>query len=140
MRAKQKIPDAHLFYISLRPVRSDGSLDLHGTSVGLMFTSPAAAAKRPSDLAPNVDYRAMCRVIVNITDVHSQIVRSEDTCSPPKAPVPRCTLKQIWERAQKKGAKPIYAADIDFVDGTWSFRIYNVPPKDEKNLTFDDKC
>jgi hypothetical protein len=139
-RARALMPDAHLYYISLRPVRSDGTLDLAATSVSMMFSSPSLAAKRPADLAPNVDYRVKCQVAIHISTVMVQVSLGVDACKPPNAPAPRCTVKQIWERAQKKGAKAIYAADISFVDGTWSFSIYNVPPKDEKNLTFADDC
>ena len=33
-----------------------------------------------------------------------------------------------------------YVARITFVDGTWDFRISNVPPEDEVQLILPDNC
>lgn len=134
------LPDAQLYYIDADNVHADGTVDMSTTAISLMYASPSIAAKRPVDLATNQPFRDKCQVVAHLSAQMSQVVLSIDNCTK-HPPAPKCTLRQIWERAQKqKRANPKYVARITFVDGSWDFRIYNVPPKDEVQLISPDNC
>ncbi|HEX7699610.1 MAG TPA: hypothetical protein VF403_02780, partial [Kofleriaceae bacterium] len=125
-------------YGRFQAVRSDGLLDLSAQpgSPSWLFWSPAVAATRPANLAANQEFRGACAVIVEISTAHVQAIHTQTICDRKPVPAPRCSLRQIWERASKKGARRSYVAQIQFIDGRWYFAI----DADQLSLQFPDDC
>ena len=135
--ARAILPDAEPIQGHFPAVKSDGSLDLSAQpeNPDWLFWSPATSS-RPPNLASNQEFRGACAVYVDISTAHVQAIHTQTICDRTSTPAPRCTLRQLWDRAAKKGADRTLVADIQFVEGRWYFRI------DAKNLSlqFHDDC
>lgn len=134
--------DVELVYLDIAGVRADGTVDLTMKTghVTWKFWSRKIAAARPAALAKNAEYRAQCVVLVEAATTGVEVVRASDLCEGQVAVVPRCTFRQLWARAQKKGADPAYVAEIQLIRGAWELAIHNVPKRGTVSFTFKDDC
>ncbi|CAN5888969.1 hypothetical protein BH11MYX2_BH11MYX2_16420 [soil metagenome] len=138
-QAKELMPDAQLTLVDANGIRSDGTVDLtlkQGT-VAFMYWTPTMK-KRPPTLAANQDYRAECVIMIDITATQVQAIRTSNLCDKQTPVMPRCSFKQLWDRARAKGADPKYAAHIQLLFGAWDVRIDGAPDHDQ--FTFANDC
>ena len=135
--ARAILPDAEPIFGEFYAVKADGLLDLAAQpgNPHWMFWSPAASV-RPKNLAPNQEFRGKCAVYVDISTAHVQAIHTATICDRKSIAAPRCTLRQLWDRAAKQGADRKYVADIQFVDGRWFFRL----DANQLSLELRDDC
>ncbi len=144
-RAKARISDAVLIRLDATGVYPSGNADLtldKSFSVTYRFASPSGA-KRPAKLPMGVPYKSTCLIYVTVDEggVSTRVLKGWK-CKPPWIGRPKCSVKQIWKRAIRKGAPRSNAvADIGYwarmggSDGRWHFAIKGV-----KSFWVEDDC
>jgi predicted Ser/Thr protein kinase len=140
--ARDKISDAELIVGEFYAVASDGTLDLGAQpqTPTWLFWSPSVASRRPKTLAANVPFNDVCIVALIVSASSIETIREKALCDYKRVARPRCSLRQLWDRAKKKGAKSSYMAHITWTESRWFFRFDNVPDNDQLSLIFDDNC
>jgi hypothetical protein len=108
-RAKQAFPDAMLLRIDTYGVNREGivNTNVHGdfpSSILFRWRSPAAAARPPS-LPEGARNDAKCLYYYTVDeDGVSSYVTNEIGLEEPYVPRPKCTLQQVWSKAEALGA------------------------------------
>lgn len=135
---------ADVAFVELRAqgVRPNGRVDLTLSpelDVEFVFRSPHRS-QRGAGVPIGLDEDRYCLVVVELTREKIQVAStfSISDCADAFRPLPRCSLRTIWERALKRGAPRGNAiAEIDYLshDGKWFFTIDDVISE-----TFDDDC
>ena len=142
--AKSYFPDAVLVRIDADGVLPSGkaNLALDGKfSVLYRFMSPSAA-KRPADLPRGVEHKPTCIVYVSVeADEMTAYTLEGWSCDKMvQIRMPRCSAKQVWQRAVSRGASADNAvASLTYLvhrgRPAWWFKI------DEKDdYEIDDDC
>jgi hypothetical protein len=106
-KARAVFPDAELVRIDADGVLPNGKANLKldsGFSVLYRFQS-RANAKRPKDLPLGVEHKPTCLYYVNVTAANVTAYGLEGwKCEMAYAGKPKCSTKQVWDQAIKKGA------------------------------------
>lgn len=125
--ARKVFSDAVLVEFDVPAVHPAGYADLtigRGLEATYWFRSPSRS-KRPADQPRGVDVDIRCMVYVDVSrgtvNVYST---TAEKCNQPKRPRPRCSLKQVWDRAAKLGAPTSgVVAKITYLWDGWYFDI-----------------
>ncbi len=98
------------------------NLGLGDESSSYVFRSPANSA-RPPGVPKNVEVDIPCHIEVTVgTKLVEVDVRNDDSCKGRLRPFPRCSMRQIWEKAKAAGADLDTVAKVAFLpDGMWWF-------------------
>ncbi len=108
-RARETFPDAKLLRIDTYGVNREGIVNtrVHGdfpSSVLFRWRSPAAAA-RPPNLPEGARNDAKCLYYYSVDeDGVSSYVANEVGTDEPYVPRPKCTIQQVWSKAEALGA------------------------------------
>jgi hypothetical protein len=126
-------------------VKSDGTVDLKapGAGVRYAFQSLPGQGPQPARVPGVVPRRNLCgrqNVELRAKGLYAAPDQLDAPCLPAQTdplPEPRCELKELWEQAVHKGAKPRQRARIEYYraiagpawrfelqDGSLSFAIY----------------
>jgi serine/threonine-protein kinase len=122
--AKKIYSDAHLVTFDVPGVAPSGrtNLPLANFEVTYKFLSPSHA-KRTKPIGIEEDRPCWVYVEVNKKGTTARIVEW-DECKGKARPNPKCSLKEVWDRAYKFGApKSGAVASIDYLWDGWFFDI-----------------
>lgn len=95
-------PDAKLFRIDAEGVLPDGTIDLSQGSASFRFISAARGA-RPANVPLGAKWDPKCQVNVWV-EASGIDVREWTGCKEKPVPMPRCSLKERWQKMIAKGA------------------------------------
>jgi serine/threonine-protein kinase len=126
--ARSIFPDAGFARLDVYYVHPNGLADLTKSDddSSYVFRSPSHSA-RPTDVPRNVEVDINCYVEVTVGAKEVEVrVRDmspiDSNCKWPLRPLPKCSLAQVWGKAQADGAKTDTVAKIGFLsDGQWFF-------------------
>lgn len=142
--ARTLLADAGFVRFDVHYVFPSGKADLtkSDSDTSYLFRSPSHSA-RPAGLPSNVDAEIACYVEVTI-GVHEVEVRVRDNssdaaCRWPIRGLPRCSLAQVWAKAQADGVPGDAIAKVGFLeDGTFMFD--GAPDGSGGIKTYADAC
>ncbi len=138
--AKKHFPDAQIARIHAEGVAPDGLAHLTVSDdfeVLYRFVSPAAS-KKPADHPAGVKWEPTCMVQIFVAPRGVTVIPMKGFGCEKPLPLPRCTGRQIWQKAIDGGAPATNAyAELwyGFGGGKWSFDIDDVFDK-----AFTDGC
>jgi serine/threonine protein kinase len=120
-RAKSTFGDAGLLQIIAYGVNRQGVVNLdirgqHGTMVLFRWRSPAMS-QRPADLPQGAEVTAKCIFQYLIMEYGVMALTPErQSCQEPIVPRPRCTIDQVWQKAEARGApRGNYIGDFSYL-------------------------
>ncbi len=122
--AKSIYPDAYLVTFDVPGVAPSGRTNLHlaNFEATYNFLSPSHS-KRTLPVGIEEDRACWVYVEVNKKGVTARIVEW-DECKGRRRPNPKCSLKQVWDRAKVLGAPSSGAvAEINYLWDGWTFGI-----------------
>ncbi len=122
--AEQIYPDAKLVTFDVPGVATSGrtNLQIGGAEATYNFLS-ASHSKRTLPIGLEDERPCWVYVEVNKKGVTARIV-DWDECKGKRRPNPKCSLKDVWKRAQSRGAPATGAvAEIDYLHDGWFFSI-----------------
>ena len=108
-RARRAFPDAGLLQFLVYGVNRQGIVNLdirgkNGTMVVFRWRSPAMS-QRPADLPQGAEVQARCIYQYLVTEYGvMSLTPDRQTCQEPILPRPRCTIEQLWSKAEARGA------------------------------------
>jgi serine/threonine protein kinase len=108
-RARQTFPDAGLLQFLVYGVNRQGIVNLdirgkNGTMVLFRWRSPAMS-QRPADLPQGAEVTARCIYQYVVTEYGVMALTPDrQPCQEPILSRPRCTLEQLWSKAEARGA------------------------------------
>jgi len=124
--AKTIFSDAELVQFDVGGVRPDGLADLtlgSGQEATYWYRSPSRS-KRPKNAPVGVEVEIKCMVyVIASAKGVSAYPRTFEKCNHPFRPKPRCSLKQVWQKALKLKAPKNGVAQIDYLWDGWFFQI-----------------
>jgi serine/threonine protein kinase len=129
--AKKHFPDAQIARIDAEGVGPDGLVHFDVSSdweVLYRFTSPSAS-KKPASHPAGVKWEPTCMVQIFVKPGDVTVIPMKGFGCEPPVPMPKCTAKQIWQKAVAKGAPASNAyAELwyGYAGGKWSFDIDEV--------------
>ncbi|HUQ07031.1 MAG TPA: serine/threonine-protein kinase [Kofleriaceae bacterium] len=129
--AKKHFPDAQLARIDANGVGPDGLVNFtidEDWDVLYRFTSPSAA-KKPAGHPAGVKWEPKCMVQIFVEQDDVTVIPMKGFGCEPAVPMPRCSAKQVWQKAIAKGAPGANAyAELwyGYAGGKWSFDIDDV--------------
>src|SRR5262249_12823215 len=104
--AKKHFPDAQLTRIDAKGVSPDGlvHLDLADDfDVLYRFVSPSAA-KMPADHPKGLKWEPLCMVQIIVEANETTVIPMKGFGCETPIPNPKCNARQVWQKAQKRGA------------------------------------
>jgi serine/threonine protein kinase len=129
--AKKHFPDAQIARIDAEGVGPDGLVHFDVSSdweVLYRFTSPSAS-KKPASHPAGVKWEPTCMVQIFVKPGDVTVIPMKGFGCEPPVPMPKCSAKQIWQKAVAKGAPASNAyAELwyGYAGGKWSFDIDDV--------------
>ncbi len=107
--ARQTFPDAELVALIAYGVNRDGIINLeiegeNGSQMLIRWRSPAKS-RRPADLPQGAKVKADCTYQYTVLEMGiSAMPVGHMGCEEQTLPQPRCTIPQVWEKAEAAGA------------------------------------
>ncbi len=110
-------------------------------SVLYRFVSPSRA-KRPRDLPKGVPFKPTCKVYVNVTGNGVDVHPLEGwECDEPLVGKPRCSARDVWQKARLQGATTEEAAaDVGYWAGPGGKGRWHLDIEDEFSEWITDDC
>jgi serine/threonine protein kinase len=142
--ARKYFDDAVLIRIDAEGVFPDGKARLtmvEDWDVTYRFASPSRS-KRPKDLPKGVPFKPTCKVYVEVKSSGVGVWPLEGwECDEPLVGPPRCSARQVWQKARAQGATgEEAAASIGYWAGPGGKGRWHLDIEDEFSEWIDDGC